>query len=58
MTDSMIKDEAFLALFRANKKDVAVAKQLTGQEDLWNSRAKANYEKAGELAKQAAALIK
>lgn len=58
VTDSMIKDEAFLALFRANKKDVAVAKQLTGQEDLWNSKAKANYEKAGELAKQAGALIK
>ena len=58
VSDSMIKDETFLALFRANKKDVAVAKQLTGQEDLWNSKAKANYEKAGDLAKQAAALIK
>ena len=58
VSDSMIKDEAFLALFRANKKDVAVAKQLTGQEDLWNTKAKANYEKAADLAKQAAALIK
>ena len=58
VSDSLIKDETFLALFRANKKDVAVAKQLTGQEDLWNSKAKANYEKAGDLAKQAAALIK
>ncbi|SFC78145.1 ABC-type Fe3+ transport system, substrate-binding protein [Polaromonas sp. OV174] len=58
VSDSMIKDEAFLALFRKNKKDVAVAKQLTGLEDMWNSKAKANYDKARELAGQAVALIK
>ena len=58
VSDSMIKDEKFLELFRQNKKEVAVAKQLTGLEDLWNTKAKANYEKAADLAKQASALIK
>lgn len=54
---SMVQDAKFLALFRANKKEVAVAKQLTGLEDLWNTKAKANYERAAQLAQQAAALI-
>ncbi|HQZ08159.1 MAG TPA: extracellular solute-binding protein [Burkholderiaceae bacterium] len=58
VSESMIKDEEFLKLFRQNKKDVAVAKQLTGLEELWNTKAKTNYEKATELAKQASALIK
>ncbi|MBE2261644.1 MAG: extracellular solute-binding protein [Burkholderiaceae bacterium] len=58
VSDSMIKDPKFLELFRMNKKDVAVAKQLTGLEDLWNSKAKANYEKARELAEQASALAR
>jgi phosphoglycerate transport regulatory protein PgtC len=56
--ESMVKDEAFLELFRKNKKDVAVAKQLTGLEDLWNTKSRANYDKARELAGQASALIK
>ena len=54
----MIKDKAFLALFLKSKKDVDVAKQLTGLEDLWSTKSKANYAKAGELAAQAVALIK
>jgi phosphoglycerate transport regulatory protein PgtC len=58
VSESMIKDENFLELFRKNKKDVAVAKQLTGLEDLWSTKARANYEKARELATQAAALAK
>jgi phosphoglycerate transport regulatory protein PgtC len=58
VSESMIKDEQFLELFRKNKKDVAVAKQLTGLEDLWNSKAKANYDKARDLANQASALIR
>ncbi len=58
VSDSMIKDEQFLELFRRSKKEVEVAKQLTGLEDLWSTKAKANYAKAGELAGQAAALIK
>lgn len=58
VSDSMIKDPAFLELFRKNKKDVAVAKQLTGLEDLWNSKAKSNYDKARDLAEQASSLAK
>ncbi len=58
VSDSMIKNPEFLELFRKNKKDVAVAKQLTGLEDLWNTKAKANYEKARELADQAASLAR
>ena len=53
-----VKDEQFLELFRKNRRDVAVSKQLTGQEELWASKAKTNYAKATELAKQASALIK
>lgn len=49
-------DPQFLELFRKNKKDVAVAKQLTGLEELWNSKARANYLKAAELAREAATL--
>ncbi len=55
---TMVKDTEFLALFRKNKKDVEVAKQLTGLEDLWSTKSKANYEKAKTLAEQAAALVK
>jgi phosphoglycerate transport regulatory protein PgtC len=49
----MIKDPAFLELFRKNKKDVAVAKQLTGLEDLWNSKAKSQLRQGRDLAEQA-----
>lgn len=58
VSESMIKDVQFLELFQKNKKDVAVAKQLTGLEDLWSTKAKANFEKARTLAEQAGALIK
>lgn len=58
VSEATIKDPQFLELFRKNKKDVAVAKQLTGLEDLWNSKSRANYDKARDLANQAAALIK
>ena len=53
-----IKDPQFLELFRKSKKDVAVAKQLSGLEELWSSKSKANYARAEDLANQAAALIK
>ncbi len=53
-----VKNEQFLELFRKNRRDVSVSKQLTGQEELWASKAKANYAKAAELANQAAALVK
>jgi ABC-type Fe3+ transport system substrate-binding protein len=51
-------DKNFLALFTANKKDASVNKQVTGLEDTWNTKARANYEKARELADQAVALAK
>ncbi|RYF63860.1 MAG: hypothetical protein EOO22_25260 [Comamonadaceae bacterium] len=53
-----VKNEQFLELFRKNRRDVAVSKQLTGQEELWASKAKTNYARATELANQAAALVK
>jgi phosphoglycerate transport regulatory protein PgtC len=56
--ETMVKDEKFLNLFRQNKRDVEVAKQLTGLEELWSSKAKANYERARDLANQAAAQAK
>lgn len=58
VSDAMINDKNFLELFKKNKKDVAVAKQLTGLEDSWSSKAKANYERSRDLANQASALIK
>ena len=45
-------------MFASNKKEVAVAKRITGLEETWNSKARANYEKAAELAAQAAALAR
>ncbi|WP_420224468.1 ABC transporter substrate-binding protein [Pigmentiphaga litoralis] len=58
VSESDIKDPKFLALFRANKQDVAVAKQMAGMEEAWNSKAKANYAQAEGLARQAAALAR
>nr|WP_066272723.1 extracellular solute-binding protein [Hydrogenophaga palleronii] len=56
--EAMVKDEKFLDLFRQNKRDVAVAKQLTGLEELWSSKAKSNYDRARTLANEAAAAAK
>jgi len=59
IVSSQIAGQAdFLKLFASNKKEVAVAKKITGLEEAWNSKARANYERAAELARQAAALIK
>ncbi len=54
----MATNREFLDLFNKNKKEVAVAKQLTGLEELWSTKAKANYARAESLANEAAALIK
>lgn len=48
-----VKDEQFLELFRKSRRDVAVAKELTGMEQMWANKAKANYEKALQLANDA-----
>ncbi|RMX10779.1 extracellular solute-binding protein [Vandammella animalimorsus] len=46
-------DKELQALFAADKKDAQVNQQLSKLQGEWNSQAKANYEKATELAKQA-----
>ncbi|OQX18962.1 MAG: ABC transporter substrate-binding protein [Desulfobulbaceae bacterium A2] len=53
---AMAGDATYLELFTKNKKDAEVGKKLTELEDGWNAKARANYEKAKQLADQAAAL--
>jgi ABC-type glycerol-3-phosphate transport system substrate-binding protein len=48
----------FQMLFASIKREVTVARQITGLEETWNSKAKANYEKAADAARQAAALVR
>ena len=52
------KNEEFLELFRKNRRDVAVSKQLTGLEQLWATKARENYERARSLAEQAKGMAK
>jgi len=54
----LAKDPRFLELFAKSKKDAAVNKEITGLEGTWNTKAKANYERAVSLAQQAAALAR
>jgi len=51
--EGLAADKNFLELFTKNKKDAQVNKEITGIEDLWATKAKANYEKARDLAQQA-----
>src|SRR5690606_40573535 len=44
-----------LAVFKGNKKDADISQKLSKIQGDWNSTAKANYEKAQALAKEAAA---
>jgi len=53
-----VADQAFLALFAANKKDAAVNKGVTALENHWNTSARQNYERARGLAEQALAAVK
>jgi phosphoglycerate transport regulatory protein PgtC len=53
-----VKDPEFLELFRKSRRDVAVSKQLTGLEQLWADKARANYERARQLADEARGLAK
>jgi hypothetical protein len=46
-------DKAFLALFKADKKDAEAAKKKAAVEEEWATKAKANYAKAVELANAA-----
>ena len=53
-----VKNKEFLELFRKSRRDVAVSKQLTGMEQLWSDKARANYERAQQLATEARGLAK
>ncbi|MEW5881098.1 MAG: extracellular solute-binding protein [Pseudomonadota bacterium] len=48
----------FQKLFASNKKEVDVSRKITALEEQWNSKARANYQRALELAQQAAAAVK
>ncbi|MBT9511010.1 MAG: extracellular solute-binding protein [Acidovorax sp.] len=56
--EANVKNDEFLDLFRKNRRDVAVSKQLTGLEQLWATKARDNYERAGQLAAQARGMAK
>ena len=45
-----------VAVFKGNKKDADISQKLSKIQGDWNNQAKANYEKAQALAKEAAAL--
>ena len=40
------------------RRDVAVSKQLTGMEQMWSEKARANYDRARQLADEARGLAK
>lgn len=56
--EANVKDEQFLELFRKSRRDVAVSKELTGLEQMWADKARANYERAGKLAAEARGLAR
>ncbi len=58
VSSSLAGQKDFLESLRVEQERVAVSKQVTGLEESWNRKARANYAKAGELAQQAAASIK
>jgi hypothetical protein len=58
LSSQIASQKEFQKLFASNKKEVSVSKQITGLEETWNSKARANYLKAAELAQQAAALAR
>jgi len=53
VTEAQVKDKAFLALFKADKKDAAATAAKTRVEEEWAQKVKANYAKAVELASAA-----
>ncbi|WEM01376.1 MULTISPECIES: ABC transporter substrate-binding protein [Delftia] len=56
--EANVKDEQFLELFRKSRRDVAVSKELTGLEQMWADKARANYERAAKLAAEARGLAR
>ncbi|MEN9761751.1 MAG: Phosphoglycerate transport regulatory protein PgtC [Pseudomonadota bacterium] len=51
-------DAEFVAVFRDTKRDAAKQKAMTALEEHWGKSARQNYERATELARQAAALAR
>ena len=58
VTEQKSKDKDFLALYRNTKRDAEKTKQTTALEEYWSNTARKNYQRAVELANQAAALAK
>ena len=58
VTEQKSKDKEFLALYRNTKRDADRTKQTTALEEYWSNTARKNYQRAVELANQAAALAK
>ena len=58
VSEAKSKDKEFIALFRETKRSAQKTKQITGLEEYWSSTARKNYNRAAELANQAAALAK
>lgn len=44
--------------YTQGKTLTAVSKQLTGMEQMWSEKARANYERARQLADEARGLVK
>jgi len=53
VSDAQSKDKDLLAAFKAKKGDTAAVAKKTQIEEEWSSKAKANYEKAAQLANAA-----
>jgi ABC-type Fe3+ transport system substrate-binding protein len=58
VSEEKARDGEFLALFSQTKRDALKVKELTALEEYWSSTARRNYQRAAELANQAAALAK
>jgi ABC-type Fe3+ transport system substrate-binding protein len=58
VSEQKSKDKEFVALFRETKRSAEKTKQITGLEEYWSSTARKNYQRAAELANQAAAMAK
>ena len=53
VSDQQAKDKDLLAAFKAKKGDTAAVAKKTQLEEEWSSKAKANYERAVQLANTA-----
>jgi hypothetical protein len=53
LSEAQAKDKDLLATFKAKKGDTAAVAKKTQVEEEWSSKAKANYEKAVQLANSA-----